>query len=1243
MNRAITRRRATLLLTAGVLAHPPMARAATATWTGGDGSFGTFTQPNNWGGTLPANNGSASLVFGASNPHGYNPTLNGNFDAASLTFNSSALAYNIITNGSGFSGILTLESGGLTDSASNTETISGSTAVLLNATQLWNVASGTFTDSTPMNLSNSTLTVNTATTTATANFTGQLTGSNSDGLIKTGSGTLNLTGYASVLASMTLDAGTTQISSGSLSISGLTLLESPAVLNISGGSFIANLGLAGNGGSIKLTDPAGGTAMIIYDVSVSGNSTGANISGTGSVQKTGPGYEGLLGTNTFTGQVLVNGGTLEMASGTASAYNAAGGTLILDSSANASGTTGAGGILTGAGNFTNVTIDAGGTFAPGASYTGTSQNGSGGVITINSPSTVSTNANLTLNAPTYVNVPASTDQLTLGGTIIGNSSSLTSNGAGTLILSGLGSVSTLTSLSIQAGATQISGGVLQLTASTTPLLVQGGATLTITNGATVATPTSPLNIVDLVDGPAGTSLIVISSLAGYSGALDAGSLTVGNTSQGSLTVTLGADLSLNQNLIIGSANGSTGTFVLTNAGIATIADGLVAKSAGATGSVTVNGVNSDWTITGPGGLTIGGSSASTPGSVSITNSGSIYVNTAVTFAGPNSSMIINGGTLTTAYLKSSSAGYGAISLTDPAGGSAVTLNSGSSGTFTYSGSISGTGSIYKTGASNQVLSGNNTFTGEVQIEGGSLNMSSGAAYYYEVDSGSLLVGFAGLGTSVVNSGPGTTVTFGGPTVSGGYLEGLGTYNLSSVSTVSGTTIENGTTITPASDAYLRAVTNYGTIINPASTILTWYGGSNAGGNFNVSGTIFLYQWTSTGVSQVNAGGTIYGFNTNMVLGGGSETYVGTANAPGGSIILTGGATIELNGGLLANFGTITAAAVYVNYGGLATGTGNYSGGVVVNPGGTYMPGNYGSGSPAAMLGSPFAMIQPATNGSTSTTVPVTVTAGVQITVNPGSTLTLAGGLNSSGQTVTILGGGTTIVAPFSATSLNVSNGVLQISPSSSVLELSSLTVGTSSKLDLTSDAADISGGTLAAVTALAKLGFANGTWNGSGGISSSIAAANMKHLTAIGVIQNNQSGTALYNSSHQFLNTTPGAGDILAAYTYYGDTNLDGQVNSSDYTRVDNGYLAHLTGWFNGDFNYDGVINGSDYTLIDNAFNTQGAQLSSQIAGPNSTIASQIAAISAVPEPSGISLFIFGCSSLSRRRKRPVPQTNRIT
>jgi hypothetical protein len=196
-----------------------------------------------------------------------------------------------------------------------------------------------------------------------------------------------------------------------------------------------------------------------------------------------------------------------------------------------------------------------------------------------------------------------------------------------------------------------------------------------------------------------------------------------------------------------------------------------------------------------------------------------------------------------------------------------------------------------------------------------------------------------------------------------------------------------------------------------------------------------------------------------------------------------------------------------------------------------------------------------------------------------------------------------------------------------VLEVTSLAVGSGATLDIGNNAADIASGNLAAITALASTGYSRGSWAGAG-ITSSSAAADSTHLTAVGVIQNNQSGTAIYTVGNQFEGTTPGVGDVLVKYTYYGDTNLDGRVNSSDYTRVDNGYLSHLTGWFNGDFNYDGIINGSDYTLIDNAFNQQGAVLSTQIAGPTAEVAG---ANTTVPEPAGVMWLFAGLGFLSRR------------
>jgi hypothetical protein len=109
-------------------------------------------------------------------------------------------------------------------------------------------------------------------------------------------------------------------------------------------------------------------------------------------------------------------------------------------------------------------------------------------------------------------------------------------------------------------------------------------------------------------------------------------------------------------------------------------------------------------------------------------------------------------------------------------------------------------------------------------------------------------------------------------------------------------------------------------------------------------------------------------------------------------------------------------------------------------------------------------------------------------------------------------------------------------------------------------------------------------------------------------------------------------GDVLVKYTYYGDTNLDGQVDGTDYSRIDNGYISHLSGWYNGDFNYDGVIDGSDYTLIDNAYNTQGASLAAETAAATAQIAG--GSSSAVPEPATLGLLAIGAMGLLGRRRR---------
>jgi uncharacterized repeat protein (TIGR03803 family) len=314
-------------------------------------------------------------------------------------------------------------------------------------------------------------------------------------------------------------------------------------------------------------------------------------------------------------------------------------------------------------------------------------------------------------------------------------------------------------------------------------------------------------------------------------------------------------------------------------------------------------------------------------------------------------------------------------------------------------------------------------------------------------------------------------------------------------------------------------------------------------------------------------------------------------------------------------------------------------------------GNLGDGTGVAIdsVGNLYGVARSGTNG-TGSVFEISPT-DVKQSLNVLGSYALPAGV---GPGISVVGYNSVTLAPGASFTASVSV------PSSNrcLIQTGTLALPTSNgswagSLDLGNNDLDVAQGNVAQLTSEVAQGFATGA----NGIYSSAAAADSTHLTTLGVIQNSVDGTttgaALYGDGSPlgtFDGTNPANTDVLVKYTYFGDANLDGKVDGSDYTRIDAGFLSRgashpLTGWFIGDFNYDGVINGSDYTLIDNAFNRQGAQISALLEEPTAAVAvaqtSQVTPSSV--EFSGSESIVFTAPPGSddpvetlRKRKRPV-------
>ena len=214
----------------------------------------------------------------------------------------------------------------------------------------------------------------------------------------------------------------------------------------------------------------------------------------------------------------------------------------------------------------------------------------------------------------------------------------------------------------------------------------------------------------------------------------------------------------------------------------------------------------------------------------------------------------------------------------------------------------------------------------------------------------------------------------------------------------------------------------------------------------------------------------------------------------------------------------------------------------------------------------------------------------------GGVLRLAHGSALSSSRLVVVAGGTGQVSPGTATGV------------------ASLDLATGNGLvDLTSGALTISSGmTATALVAEVLTGRGDGSWNGTSGITSSVASASVATSTprAVGWLDN-------------------GDGSLKVAYAASGDTNLDWAVDildASNFLSFGKFDTALPSSWTEGDFSYDGIVD-----ILDAAdFFATGLYDSGVY-----NLAS--GGIAPVPEPSTCAMALAGLAcggySLFRRRR----------
>jgi hypothetical protein len=113
-------------------------------------------------------------------------------------------------------------------------------------------------------------------------------------------------------------------------------------------------------------------------------------------------------------------------------------------------------------------------------------------------------------------------------------------------------------------------------------------------------------------------------------------------------------------------------------------------------------------------------------------------------------------------------------------------------------------------------------------------------------------------------------------------------------------------------------------------------------------------------------------------------------------------------------------------------------------------------------------------------------------------------------------------------------------------------------------------------------GYNGGAWNGTGIVSSNAAAGS---TTAVGYAESSDLFTSFPAT---FAGQSVDSTAVLLKYTYYGDANLDGNVNLNDFGRLAANFGQTNRRWSQGNFDFDNDVDLADFGKLAATFGRGG-------------------------------------------------------